>query len=60
MVLNDQHPAVVKDKVCTPGGCTIAGVLSLEEGRVRGSISRAVRDAADVASKLGKPKSESS
>lgn len=53
MVLNGQHPAVLKDKVCTPGGCTIGGLTVLEEGGVRGSVSRAVREATVVASQLG-------
>lgn len=53
MVLSGQHPAVLKDKVCTPGGCTIGGLTVLEEGGVRGSVSRAVREATVVASQLG-------
>lgn len=56
MVLNGEHPAIVKDKVCTPGGCSIVGVLAMEEGGVRGAISRALRVATEVVGKLGKPK----
>lgn len=48
-----EHPAILRDKVSTPGGCTIGGLLVLEEGRVRGSVARAVREAAVVASQLG-------
>lgn len=44
LVLNGEHPAVLKDKVATPGGCTIGGLMVLEEGRVRGSVSRAIRE----------------
>ena len=54
LVLNGEHPAVLKDKVSTPGGCTIGGLLVLEEGRVRGTMSRAIREATVVASQLGK------
>ncbi|KAI9675423.1 MAG: delta 1-pyrroline-5-carboxylate reductase [Caeruleum heppii] len=54
LALAGEHPAVLKDKVCSPGGCTIGGLLVLEEGAVRGTVSRAVREAADVASLLGK------
>ncbi|KAF2233458.1 pyrroline-5-carboxylate reductase [Viridothelium virens] len=54
LVLNGEHPAVLKDKVTTPGGCTIGGLLVLEEGRVRGTMSRAIREATVVASQLGK------
>lgn len=49
-----EHPAVLREKVSTPGGCTIGGLLVLEEGAVRGSVSRAVREATVVASQLGK------
>ncbi|TKX18980.1 pyrroline-5-carboxylate reductase [Elsinoe australis] len=49
-----EHPAILKDKVCTPGGCTIGGLLVLEEGTVRGTVARAVREATVVASQLGK------
>ena len=54
MVLNGEHPAILRDKVSTPGGCTIGGLLVLEEGRVRGAVARAVREATVVASQLGK------
>jgi pyrroline-5-carboxylate reductase len=54
MVLTGEHPAVLKDKVTTPGGCTIGGLLVLEEGAVRGTIAKAVREATVVASQLGK------
>ncbi|KAI0400962.1 pyrroline-5-carboxylate reductase dimerization-domain-containing protein [Xylaria palmicola] len=53
MVLNGEHPALLRDKVCTPGGCSIGGLLVLEEAGVRGTVSRAVREAACVASQLG-------
>jgi pyrroline-5-carboxylate reductase len=54
LVLAGEHPAILRDKVSTPGGCTIGGLLTLEEGRVRGSVARAVREATVVASQLGK------
>lgn len=53
LVLNGEHPAILRDKVSTPGGCTIGGLLVLEEGTVRGAISRAIREATVVASQLG-------
>ena len=53
LVLNGEHPAVLKDKVSTPGGCTIGGLMVLEEGAVRGTIARSVREATVVASQLG-------
>jgi pyrroline-5-carboxylate reductase len=54
LVINGEHPAILRDKVSTPGGCTIGGLLVLEEGRVRGAVARAVREATVVASQLGK------
>jgi pyrroline-5-carboxylate reductase len=47
------HPAALKDQVTTPAGSTIAGLLILEDGRIRSVIARAVEEAASVASKLG-------
>jgi pyrroline-5-carboxylate reductase len=47
------HPAALKDQVTTPAGCTIAGLLTLEDGRIRSVLARAVEEATRVASKLG-------
>ena len=49
-----QHPEALKSMVCTPGGTTIGGLMVLEDKGVRGAISRAVEEAADIAAKLGK------
>ena len=48
------HPAIVKDKVSSPGGTTIAGLAVLEERGVRGGIIDAVVAAASRASELGR------
>ena len=48
------HPAALKDQVTTPGGCTIAGLLTLEDGRIRSVLARAVEVATKVAGGLGK------
>ncbi|KAG9243514.1 pyrroline carboxylate reductase [Calycina marina] len=53
MVLAGSHPAMLREQVTTPGGCTMGGLLVLEEGCVRGTVSRAVREATVVASQLG-------
>nr|QTW21137.1 pyrroline-5-carboxylate reductase [Beauveria felina] len=53
LVQSGEHPAILREKVCTPGGCTIGGLMVLEEGRARGTISRAIREATVVASQLG-------
>ncbi|KAI0013921.1 pyrroline-5-carboxylate reductase [Xylariaceae sp. FL0662B] len=54
LVLSGDHPALLRDRVSTPAGCTIGGLLVLEEGRVRGTVSRAIREATVVASQIGK------
>ncbi|KAJ1602247.1 hypothetical protein NDA14_003350 [Ustilago hordei] len=47
------HPAAIKDSVTTPGGCTIAGLLNLEDGKVRSTVARTIQAAAEHASGLG-------
>ncbi|PWN87524.1 pyrroline-5-carboxylate reductase [Acaromyces ingoldii] len=54
MVLESgMHPAAIKDSVTTPGGCTIAGLLNLEDGKVRSTVARTIQAAAEHASGLG-------
>lgn len=36
------HPALLKDAVTTPAGCTIDGILELEEGKLRVTLIKAV------------------
>ena len=55
MVLSTgRHPASLKDDVTTPAGCTIAGILALEDGRIRSVLARGVETAARVAGELGR------
>ena len=54
MVLDTgRHPAALKDEVTTPAGCTISALLSLEDGRLRSVLARAVQEAARTAAGLG-------
>ncbi|EOR03647.1 hypothetical protein E3P92_02225 [Wallemia ichthyophaga] len=50
------HPAALKDSVTTPGGCTIAGLLALEDGKVRSTMARTIQVATSHASGLGQAK----
>ena len=47
------NPASLRDQVTTPGGCTMGGLIVLEDEGVRGAISKAIRRTTVVASKLG-------
>ena len=44
-VLKQEHPAVLKDKVMSPAGTTVAGYAKLEEGCVRDSFIKAMEAA---------------
>ncbi len=46
------HPALLKDAVTTPAGCTIDGILELEEGKLRVTLIKAVVKAASRAKEL--------
>lgn len=54
VLVTGKHPAALKDDVTTPAGCTIAGILALEDGRIRSVLARGVETAAKVAGELGK------
>lgn len=54
MVLESgEHPALLRDRVTSPGGTTIAGLAALEEGAFRSDVIGAVKAAADRARALG-------
>ncbi len=55
MVLESkEHPAILKDKVCSPGGTTICGVAALEEYGFRNAIIKACDATYEKASALKK------
>ncbi len=47
------HPAVLKDRVTSPGGTTIAGIAHLESSGLRSSLIEAVRTACERSKELG-------
>lgn len=47
--LQDEHPAILKDKVTSPKGTTIAGYKKLEHAKVRDAFMEAMRAAYDRA-----------
>ncbi|EME45731.1 hypothetical protein DOTSEDRAFT_150963 [Dothistroma septosporum NZE10] len=51
LLLQGEHPAVLRDQVSTPGGCTTVGLAALEEGGFRGTIAKAIRNATSAASR---------
>ena len=58
MVLQQgEHPAVLKDRVASPGGTTIAGLSRLEQGRLRATLMSAVEAATQRSQELGKNES---
>lgn len=50
-----EHPAALKDEVTTPAGCTIDGLMQLEEGKLRATLIRAVVAATERSKTLAAP-----
>jgi pyrroline-5-carboxylate reductase len=48
-----RHPAALRDDVTTPAGCTIGGLLMLEDGKIRSVLARAIEEATKIAGSLG-------
>ncbi|KAI4131509.1 MAG: hypothetical protein LQ347_002957 [Umbilicaria vellea] len=55
LVLSGEHPAVVREKVATPGGSTMRGLLRLEEGKLRAVVAGAFIECKIAAEGLGAP-----
>ncbi len=54
MAETGDHPAVLREKVTSPGGTTIAGLQALEVGGFRGTVMRGVDAATARSAELGK------
>ena len=52
VLVTGAHPALLKDEVTTPAGCTIDGLLELEEGKLRVTLIKAVVKAGERAREL--------
>jgi pyrroline-5-carboxylate reductase len=50
------HPALLKDAVTTPAGCTIDGIMELEEGKLRVTLIKAVVKAVSWSREDGNPR----
>ncbi|MBV8491087.1 MAG: pyrroline-5-carboxylate reductase [Candidatus Eremiobacteraeota bacterium] len=49
---SEKHPAALKDEVTTPAGCTIDGLMELEDGKLRHTLLRAAVAAAERSASL--------
>lgn len=54
MLQSGVHPALLKDQGTSPEGCTIGGLMVMEENGVRGHVGRALREAVTLARLMGK------
>lgn len=52
VLVTKEHPAKLKDQVCSPGGTTIAGVAALEEHGFRNAIIKATDACYEKAEKI--------
>lgn len=50
----NKHPGELKDAVCSPGGSTIEGVKTLENGAFRGTVINSIVSAYKKTKELGK------
>lgn len=54
MEQSGEHPAILREQVCSPGGTTIAGIRQLEENGLRRAFFQAVEKAYERSIELGK------
>lgn len=46
------HPALLKGEVTTPAGCTVDGLMELEDGKIRATFIRAITTTSEKAARL--------
>lgn len=52
-LVDDADPAVLRERVTSPGGTTLAAITELEQRDVRGAVGEAIRKAWERAAELG-------
>jgi pyrroline-5-carboxylate reductase len=58
MLQSGVHPGLLKDQGTSPEGCTIGGLMVLEEAGVRGHLGKALREAVTIARVMGRGEEE--
>ena len=58
MLQSGVHPGMLKDQGTSPEGCTIGGLMVLEEAGVRGHLGKALREAVTIARLMGSGKED--
>lgn len=53
VLASGEHPGLLKDRVASPGGTTIAGIHALEQGKFRATVTSAVEAATNRSIELG-------
>ncbi len=53
LIESGEHPGILRDRVTSPGGTSIAGLHALEEGRLRAALINAVEAATERSKVLG-------